>query len=77
VKREKMAQEQVGDERKGKVRKPDATKAPAKRHAGGSGEVAGLLSLQQKIGNRAVQRLLAQRSGDGPFELGAKYQQAS
>src|SRR5512143_2203210 len=29
-------------------------------------EVAG---LQQMIGNRAVQRLLAQRSGDGPFDL--------
>jgi hypothetical protein len=28
-----------------------------------------LSTLQQQIGNRAVQRLLAQRSGDGPFEL--------
>jgi hypothetical protein len=28
-----------------------------------------LVNLQQQIGNRAVQRLLAQRSPDGPFEL--------
>jgi len=28
-----------------------------------------LVNLQQQIGNRAVQRLLTQRSGDGPFEL--------
>ncbi len=30
--------------------------------------------LQQQIGNRAVQRLIAQRSGDGPFELDEKTQ---
>jgi len=29
----------------------------------------GVLGLQQRIGNRAVQRLLAQRSADGGFEL--------
>lgn len=28
-----------------------------------------LTVFQQQIGNRAVQRLLAQRSGDGPFDL--------
>jgi hypothetical protein len=28
-----------------------------------------LVNLQQQIGNRAVQRLLTQRSGEGPFEL--------
>jgi hypothetical protein len=33
------------------------------------GEAAALATLQQQIGNRAVQRLLAQRSGDGPFDL--------
>ncbi len=30
---------------------------------------SGMMDLQQKIGNRAVQRLLAQRSGAGSFEL--------
>ena len=32
-------------------------------------EVTGLASLQQSVGNRAVQRLIAQRSGQGSFEL--------
>src|SRR5262245_15408348 len=32
---------------------------------------AGILHLQQTVGNQAVQRLLAQRSGDGAFELDA------
>jgi hypothetical protein len=72
-----MTQERISDEKK-QVRKPDATKAPAKRHAGGSvAAVSGLISLQQRVGNRAVQRLLAprtgtglvQRSGDDSFEL--------
>ncbi len=30
--------------------------------------VAGVLHLQQTVGNQAVQRLLAQRSGDGAFD---------
>jgi hypothetical protein len=30
---------------------------------------AGVLHLQQTVGNQAVQRLLAQRSGDGGFDL--------
>jgi hypothetical protein len=30
---------------------------------------AGVLHLQQTVGNQAVQRLLAQRSGDGAFDL--------
>jgi len=65
-----MAKEQISiEEKKARIRKPESEE-PAKRHANGSGaEVSGLASLQQLIGNRAVQRLLAQRSGDGPFEL--------
>lgn len=65
-----MAKEQISfEEKKARIRKPESQE-PAKRHANGSGaEVSGLASLQQLIGNRAVQRLLAQRSGDGPFEL--------
>ena len=34
-----------------------------------SSETAALTTFQQQVGNRAVQRLLAQRSGDGPFDL--------
>ena len=34
-----------------------------------SDQKAALTSLQQTIGNQAVQRLLAQRSGDQPFDL--------
>jgi len=65
-----MTQERTLDEKKAKMRKPDAAQAPDKRHAGGSGtEVPGLLRLQQQVGNRAVQRLLAQRKGDEGFEL--------
>jgi hypothetical protein len=65
-----MTQERAVDEKKANVRKPDATRAPDKRHAGGSGtEVPGLLRLQQQVGNRAVQRLLAQRKEGGSFEL--------
>jgi len=65
-----MTKEQIPfEEKKAKIRKPESEE-PAKRHANGSeAEVSGLASLQQLIGNRAVQRLLAQRSGDGPFEL--------
>ena len=65
-----MAKEQISiEEKKARIRKPESEE-PAKRHANGSGaEVAGLASLQQLVGNRAVQRLLAQRSGQGSFEL--------
>jgi len=35
----------------------------------GGSEPAGLAGLQRAVGNRAVQRLLVQRSGDGPSEL--------
>ena len=65
-----MTQERALDEKKAKMRKPETTKMPDKRHAGGAGaEVPGLIRLQQQVGNRAVQRLLAQRSGDGSFDL--------
>lgn len=45
-------------------------KQQKKKHAPGSApDVPALTSLQQRIGNRAVQRILAQRAGDGSFEL--------
>jgi len=64
-----MTQERISDEKRAKVRKQDATRTPVKRHAGDMGQVSGLAVLQQRVGNRAVQRLLAQRSGDGELEL--------
>jgi len=68
----------VPDEKKGNVTKPKVTAAPEKRHvAGPEAKAAALTSLQQTVGNQAVQRLLAarsgaghvQRSGEGAFEL--------
>jgi hypothetical protein len=65
-----MTQKRALDEKKANMRKPDATRAQNKRHAGGSGtEVPDLLRLQQQVGNRAAQRLLAQRKEGGSFEL--------
>jgi hypothetical protein len=52
------------------VAKPRATDTPAKRHdAGAEAEASGLSSLQQQVGNQAVQRLLAQRRDTGPAKL--------
>ena len=49
--------------------KPEMTTPPepVAKHEGG--ELSPLANLQQTVGNRAVQRLLAQRKGDGAFEL--------
>ena len=47
--------------------KPEQTTPPEKKLDGG--ETSPLASLQQTVGNRAVQRLLAQRKGDGAFGL--------
>jgi hypothetical protein len=45
--------------------KPESTD---ESHAA-SGDAGTLATFQQQIGNRAVQRMLAQRSGDGSFDL--------
>jgi hypothetical protein len=52
-----------------KARKPSAEKKSELRAETPRAPVPTLARLQQQIGNRAVQRLLAQRSGDGSFEL--------
>ena len=64
-----MGQERIVDDKKGTVRKP-VQREQAKRQADGP-EVRspGMAGLQKLLGNRTVQRLLAQRSGDGPTEL--------
>jgi hypothetical protein len=65
-----MAQERIPDEKKGKVTKPKTMEPPAKHHAEGTeAKTSGLAGLQRQVGNQAVQRLLAQRSGDGPVEV--------
>ena len=47
--------------------KPEVTTPPEKKRPGG--EMSPLANLQQTVGNRAVQRLIAQRKGDGAFSL--------
>ena len=62
-----QGQERTSDEKK-KIRKQER-KGQGKRHASGSAELSGLASLQQRLGNQAVQRLLIQRSGQSSFGL--------
>jgi hypothetical protein len=65
-----MTQKQALDEAKTRKIKPTKTQPPEKRHDGGAGTGApALVRLQKQVGNRAVQRLIAQRSADGSFEL--------
>lgn len=65
-----MTQEHLSEEKKAvKSNKPEA-QGQGKHPPDVSSEAASTLdSLQQSIGNRAVQRLIAQRSGDGSFAL--------
>jgi hypothetical protein len=58
-----------GEEKKGKVHKPENQDAARSKIDGSAEMASSLTALQQNVGNRAVQRLVAQRSGDGPFEL--------
>ena len=65
-----MAKDRI--EKHGKtVNKPEKRDDSQKRRRRESPtrEPAGMAGLQQRIGNRAVQRLLAQRSGEGSFDL--------
>ena len=56
------------EENKNIIRKNKTETKGQEAHSPG-GEKAALTAIQQQVGNRAVQRLLAQRSGDGPFDL--------
>jgi hypothetical protein len=56
------------EEKKNMVRKAKTETHKQEAQSPG-GEKAALTTFQQRVGNRAVQRLLAQRSGDGPFDL--------
>lgn len=64
-----MSKQSVSSEEK-KARAVKATKKNHERRASPEHSRADPINaLQHQAGNRAVQRLLAQRSGDGPFEL--------
>jgi hypothetical protein len=63
-----MAPEKVTEEKNEKLNKPEK-KGRLQPHADGSGSEASLNRLQQAVGNRAVQRLLTQRKGEGPYEV--------
>lgn len=58
------------DDQKARARARDQGERESEQAEGGE-QSSSLAALQQTVGNRAVQRLLAQRSGgaDGPFEL--------
>ena len=67
-----MASERKLSKKTTKPRKPEQ-KPPGKRHAGGDkASAAGLATLQQQVGNRAVQRLVAQRRDEGVAQTGGK-----
>lgn len=59
----------TNEEKKSKALKPESDKQSRDQAADPGAELAGLAQLQNQMGNRAVQRLLAQRSGDGAFDL--------
>ena len=61
-----MAHQRRPDQKK--IRRQEKPK-PDKKRSTDSAEVRGLTSLQKRVGNQAVQRLLAQRSGEGSVEL--------
>ena len=65
-----MAKDRVaGDEKGAAGRHVSAPAATLRRASPGEGAASAWLSLLPRLGNRAVQRLLAQRSGDEPAEL--------
>ncbi len=57
------------EEKKGKVQKPSQDKTSQDSSIQGSEPNNTVTVLQHQVGNQAVQRLLAQRSGNGPFDL--------
>lgn len=67
-----MSKELSGDEKQ-QVKRPkpdiDARVSEKQQPLGPDNSAAQVLHLQQRVGNQAVQRLLAQRSSDGSFEL--------
>jgi hypothetical protein len=68
-----MTAEHASEEKKTRIKRQveTAQKEENKTHAAGDSRDSGqaVSALQSMVGNRAVQRLLAQRSGDEPYEL--------
>lgn len=64
-----MAQNKILLDEHKVITKTPVESDPGKVHDGGGETAPPLTLLQQTVGNRAVQRLLAQRSGDQPFDL--------
>ena len=62
-----MSKERMPEE--SRLLKPKQAEQPEQQSVDPRPDAAGITGLQQSIGNRAVQRLLAQRSADGAFEL--------
>lgn len=63
-----MEKEQLSNEQD-KIRKAKSESSHSPEIASEPSSLPGLVALQQTVGNRAVQRLLAQRSEDEPSEL--------
>lgn len=65
-----MTREHAVDEGKStKACKRAAQEQPRQHAVDGAAQAFGLIHLQHQVGNQAVQRLIAQRSGDGGSEL--------
>jgi hypothetical protein len=64
-----MNKQPVAEDVQGKAVKVKRTEPPDKRLESGPASESAIGALQHQAGNQAVQRLLLQRSGDGPFEL--------
>ena len=65
-----MGKELMTEDKRGVKRPKSAEGGPVKQPpVDSSPAVAGMLNLQHQVGNRAVQRLLAQRSGGGAMDL--------
>jgi len=64
-----MTEKQISTEEKKNLLHKTKAASHNQESQSSSGETAALTAFQQQVGNRAVQRLLAQRSGDGPFDL--------
>ncbi|MCB0155966.1 MAG: DUF4157 domain-containing protein [Anaerolineae bacterium] len=65
-----MSRELAADDKlRAKHAKPEEKLFDKAHHPSAGAEATGLLGLQQKVGNSAVQRMLAQRSAEGGFEV--------
>jgi hypothetical protein len=64
-----MAKEHLSNEEKKAAVRKQTRPEKAKQLGESIGSGSSLTSLQQKVGNQAVQRLITQRSGTGPTEL--------